>query len=295
MAYLPTIGATAGATGSSLLGQASDVLSAPRRALWSMLGMPEDGSEVVAPLTNPIESLMGWDEGGWLTKGLGIGAEMVADPLNLIGVPLGAMAGRLPRALQIKKELGALAAGVPEVEAGVNSAKAAMLNAEGALGRAAPRVGPVQQQIMGNPMAMEAAAARPAVAMQPSIDDLMEQSMAQLGPRRGGMLAERQMSGPSQHMAAMVAEKPMASPMAMEQAAVSPALRPVDYQAMLGRRAEGARSRYGSAMDAAGQQADKINALLQELAGVRDMPIEEALALLGGVGGVGAGMMYGGQ
>jgi hypothetical protein len=82
-----TIGSALGAG----LGQAGDVLSAPRRALWSALGGPESGSELVSKLT-------GMDpESGW-TKALGFGAEVLGDPLTYAGGFLGKLGGAAAKA-----------------------------------------------------------------------------------------------------------------------------------------------------------------------------------------------------
>lgn len=72
-----------------MLQELSDTLSAPRRALWRALGGPETGEELVSNLT-------GMDRDSWLTKGLGVGAEILGDPLTY-AIPFGA--GALTRAL----------------------------------------------------------------------------------------------------------------------------------------------------------------------------------------------------
>lgn len=69
-----------------LLGQVGGALSYPRRALWSALGLPEHGSELLGQ--------MGMDEQSPLTQALGMGAEMVGDPLSYMGA-LGGVAGKL--------------------------------------------------------------------------------------------------------------------------------------------------------------------------------------------------------
>jgi hypothetical protein len=81
---LPTIGAATG----SLLGQMGEIMGAPRRALWSALGMPEDGAHL-------LSETFGMDPDSMLTKGLGVGAEVALDPLTYLGMPLGSALGKL--------------------------------------------------------------------------------------------------------------------------------------------------------------------------------------------------------
>lgn len=80
----------------SLLGEIARVLSAPRRGLWSLLGLPESGSQL-------MQQWMGGGEDA-LTKGLGLGAEILGDPLlyapAAIGGGLGALAGSRANSLQ---------------------------------------------------------------------------------------------------------------------------------------------------------------------------------------------------
>lgn len=74
-------GAAGGVAGSGvggLLGQVGDVLSAPRRKLWSLLGAPEHGNELVSQLT-------GMDKDSGLAHVLGTGAEILGDPLTYAG------------------------------------------------------------------------------------------------------------------------------------------------------------------------------------------------------------------
>ncbi len=68
----------AGAAGGlgGLLGQLGGAFSAPRRALWSALGGPESGAELVSGWT-------GLDPGGGLASALGAMAEVAGDPLTL--------------------------------------------------------------------------------------------------------------------------------------------------------------------------------------------------------------------
>ena len=66
-----------------------DTLSAPRRYLWSALGLPEHGNELVSNIT-------GMDPSSFGANALGFGAEILADPLTYAGAALGA-AGKLGR------------------------------------------------------------------------------------------------------------------------------------------------------------------------------------------------------
>jgi hypothetical protein len=66
-----------------------DTLSAPRRYLWSALGLPEHGNELVSNIT-------GMDPSSFGANALGFGAEVLADPLTYAGAALGA-AGKLGR------------------------------------------------------------------------------------------------------------------------------------------------------------------------------------------------------
>lgn len=118
-----------------VMGQVGDVLSAPRRGLMSLLGMPESGSQLLA-------ETFGMDEGSALTKALGFGAEMALDPLTYAGMLAGGPLGRMAavpwqRGRQIDQSVDAL-----------NATKAA---AQGALAE-------------GNAVAQELRAAVPQVA-----------------------------------------------------------------------------------------------------------------------------------
>jgi hypothetical protein len=104
-----TMSATSGAAGG-LLGQLGDVLSAPRRFAWDALGLPEDGASFLA-------QTFGMDKESGLTKALGMGTEMLLDPLTyaggLLGGPLAKMgAGALNarRAAPLAEEISALTA-----------------------------------------------------------------------------------------------------------------------------------------------------------------------------------------
>lgn len=91
--------------GSGLLGQLGEAAGAPRRALWSMLGLPETGSELVSNLT-------GMDKENPWNQALGVGAEVLGDPLNLFAPlvgRLGQAATRLgPKYRGLMAEAGAL-------------------------------------------------------------------------------------------------------------------------------------------------------------------------------------------
>lgn len=82
------LGAALGGSGGGILGQIGGALSAPRRALWSAMGGPEHGNELVANLT-------GLDKEGLLARALGFGAEIAGDPLTYAGVALGGPLGKL--------------------------------------------------------------------------------------------------------------------------------------------------------------------------------------------------------
>lgn len=71
-------------------GQLGDLMSAPRRAAWSMMGLPENGNELVAKAAGGLGYDM--DPEGALAHALGMGAEMLGDPLSRIGA-LGALGG----------------------------------------------------------------------------------------------------------------------------------------------------------------------------------------------------------
>lgn len=81
--------AEAGLAGG-LGGAIGQILSAPRRAVWGMLGGPETGAELVANLT-------GADPSSSLASYLGAAAEMALDPLAL-GMAAAPAAFRLARA-----------------------------------------------------------------------------------------------------------------------------------------------------------------------------------------------------
>lgn len=90
MSYVPgamATGAAAGGLGGGMLGQAIELLQAPRRGLWQALGWPDTGTEL-------LEQEFGMDPESGLTQALGVGAEMLIDPLNLVGAGFGSLGGR---------------------------------------------------------------------------------------------------------------------------------------------------------------------------------------------------------
>lgn len=84
---LESVGTAAGGLGGGLMGQLGGALSAPRRAAWSMLGLPEHGADLVS-------SVSGMDATSPLARYLGMGAEMVLDPLSIAGMALGGPAAK---------------------------------------------------------------------------------------------------------------------------------------------------------------------------------------------------------
>lgn len=74
MAALPT-GLGAGVGG--LLGQLGDAMSAPRRMAWNAVGLPDTGEQLMTQL--------GMEPGTPITALLGMGAEMIGDPLTYVG------------------------------------------------------------------------------------------------------------------------------------------------------------------------------------------------------------------
>ena len=80
------LGASAGSLLGGTLGQVGSLLDAPRRFLWKdILGGPETGTDVLAGL--------GMDPESGLTQGLGMGLEMLGDPLTWAGAGLGGRVG----------------------------------------------------------------------------------------------------------------------------------------------------------------------------------------------------------
>jgi len=83
---LAKAGTSSGFGLGQLLGQAADVMSAPRRWAWDQLGLGENGSDFAA-------NQLGIDPESTLGMITGNAAEMVLDPINLLG-PLAGFAGR---------------------------------------------------------------------------------------------------------------------------------------------------------------------------------------------------------
>lgn len=139
--------------GTGMLGQLSDVASAPRRAVWSMLGLPESGNELMGK--------MGMDPESALAKALGIGAEIVGDPLNLFGIPmagrLGNLASRLgPKYQRLLSESSELARPLAAADEAVMAERAAMASRHAdeaqrlaGIGEAAMPQGDVLSRLMG--------------------------------------------------------------------------------------------------------------------------------------------------
>jgi hypothetical protein len=69
-----------------VLNDIGNVLSAPRRALWGMAGLPSSGDELVSNLGLA-------QRGSLLSRGLGMGAEMLGDPMTYLGGALGGLGG----------------------------------------------------------------------------------------------------------------------------------------------------------------------------------------------------------
>lgn len=81
------LGASAGFGASDLLGGVFSALDAPRRATWQALGMGETGEDLMGNL--------GLDTDNPWVQALGMGSEMLLDPLNLIGAGVGGKLGRV--------------------------------------------------------------------------------------------------------------------------------------------------------------------------------------------------------
>lgn len=80
--YAPQAG---GAALGGVMGQLGDAMSAPRRYLWSQLGLPEEGNKAVSSV---LHSLTGndYDSENPLMRALGFAAEMAGDPLTYSGM-----------------------------------------------------------------------------------------------------------------------------------------------------------------------------------------------------------------
>lgn len=111
----------AGAAGGGLLGgalgQFGDALSAPRRAMWSMLGMPDTGRELVS-------NTFGLDQQGTLAGMLGMGAETLLDPLTIAGMAAGGPLAKLAYSPWAKD--AQIAGLIGDARAGVGGADAAL-------------------------------------------------------------------------------------------------------------------------------------------------------------------------
>lgn len=82
--YLAGTGVGAGLGG--MLGQVGETLSMPRRALMSMLGLPDSGAQLASDLTGMAPDSIG-------SKLLGFTAEAALDPLTYLGAGLGRLGG----------------------------------------------------------------------------------------------------------------------------------------------------------------------------------------------------------
>lgn len=114
-------GAAGGAGLGGLLGQVSDTLSYPRRALWGSMGLPEHGNELVG-------QTFGMDPQSTWAHALGIGAEVAGDPLTWAMLPLGGLLGGMEGAAA-----GARAAELAAVEGEVAAQAAARAAAQQAM------------------------------------------------------------------------------------------------------------------------------------------------------------------
>lgn len=98
-----TLGSAIGMGLGELAEKAAGVLDAPRRLAWQALGLPESGAEAVSQLT-------GLESDSPLAKALGIGAEMIFDPVNLatggLGGLLGKAGGKALKAIRGASEAG---------------------------------------------------------------------------------------------------------------------------------------------------------------------------------------------
>ncbi len=102
---LTAVGGIGGGGLGALAGQVGQTLSAPRRALWQALGLPEHGNELVA-------QMLGLDPDSLGAQGLGMGAEMAGDPLSYAGALSGALGGgrvgqTLARGAQVRQAASA--------------------------------------------------------------------------------------------------------------------------------------------------------------------------------------------
>lgn len=105
------VSSAAGAGLGGLLGQLGEGLSAPRKGLWSMLGLPEHGADLVS-------QGLGLDRDSALAQALGIGAEIAGDPLMYAGSVLGPLARMGGRGMMGAREAGMAGEGVEAMGAG---------------------------------------------------------------------------------------------------------------------------------------------------------------------------------
>lgn len=110
-------GAAGGGVLGSALGQVGDALSMPRRALWRALGLPETGSELVS-------NTLGLDPGGFGATALGMGAEILGDPLTWAGALAGGPLAKLAYSPWAKD--AQIAGMLGDVRAGIGAADAAL-------------------------------------------------------------------------------------------------------------------------------------------------------------------------
>lgn len=173
------LGLGAGVAGGSLLGQILEPLSAPRKAIWSALGLPDTGSALLAQL--------GMDPNSGLTQALGAGVEMLGDPLTYIGGLSGFGLGHA-----VGNEARTLAAIEEEVNA-VNSARQA---AESAVARHAQEMEQWAGQQMAGPLShanvtydASVAQAMPSLAEMPKY--AQQAANAEMPLSRGGLTYNR--------------------------------------------------------------------------------------------------------
>lgn len=111
-------GATLGASYGGLLGQLGSTFSAPRRALWRMVGLPESGAE-----------LLGGSDPSPLASFLGTTLEVATDPLTLGFGLLGSPVAKLLQSMAHREhQLGMAAKAIPEIVSDIRSGRDAWLN-----------------------------------------------------------------------------------------------------------------------------------------------------------------------
>lgn len=114
---LGVAGAGAGGLLGGALGQIGGALSAPRRALWGALGLPDTGAELVS-------NTFGTDPESFLTHALGMGAEVLGDPLSYLGLLGGGPLAKLGASPWLKE--AGLFNYANDLKAGVGAADAAL-------------------------------------------------------------------------------------------------------------------------------------------------------------------------